>query len=67
VFTSSEHHRQVHRAFGGPSNSIGITDCHVPSTSLPLDTGIASEDPRIDEAMCDQAARDYTRVETECA
>lgn len=35
----------------GPSSSTSITDCHVPSTSFPADTGTASDGPRIDEAI----------------
>lgn len=39
----------------GPSSSTSKTDCQVPSTSLPLETGIDREAPITDEAMCDQA------------
>lgn len=35
----------------GPSSSISITDCHVPSTSFPADTGTVRDGPRIEEAM----------------
>lgn len=35
----------------GPSSSTSITDCHVPSTSFPADTGTVSDGPRIDEAI----------------
>ena len=35
----------------GPSSSTNSTDCQVPRTSLPAETGTARDGPRIDEAM----------------
>ena len=39
----------------GPSSSTRSTDCQVPRTSLPLETGIVKDGPSIEPTMWDQA------------